>query len=148
MTTRDFIARRYAVPGKEQWCSSVFADESGNIYSYGYHYPLAFRVRGLDFVNTAGYSNTTAKHMNWAWSAVGYHAIGVKLGRDDVHVFTGGYDDEVKFDRLTLALSREQQDLVRQMAVKKRKDTLVYQLLQHDHDRVLASLQQLCGVPV
>ena len=40
--------------------------DSGTLYSYGYHYPLAFIVNGIVFVNTTGYSTTTARHISLA----------------------------------------------------------------------------------
>lgn len=36
------------------------------IYSYGYHYPLAIKINGSWFINDAGYSTTTAKHISIA----------------------------------------------------------------------------------
>ena len=45
------------------------------IYSYGYHYEIARFIEGLHgqkvcFVNSNGYSNTTAKHTNHVWEAI------------------------------------------------------------------------------
>lgn len=68
MTTADFIAKTFNTTndkwgryGYERRCSSVFTDRDGNVYSYGYHYPLLFTIGGLTFINTTGYSSTTAK---------------------------------------------------------------------------------------
>jgi hypothetical protein len=81
MTTQDFIRKNYGISSyKERRCSSVFADNDGNIYSYGYHYPLLFEVDGKTFVNDTGYSSTTGKHIRWAKGAMGYCGyINVKL---------------------------------------------------------------------
>lgn len=67
MTSAEFISKNFGVAStKDRKCSSVFADNDGNIYSYGYHYPLLFKIGDLTFRNNTGYSNTTAKHINWA----------------------------------------------------------------------------------
>jgi len=69
MTTQEFIQANIGnVPVRDKWCSSVMQGTDGNFYSYGYHYPLLFNVAGVWLVNTRGYSNSTAKHINLAWS--------------------------------------------------------------------------------
>ena len=45
---------------------NLFTDSKGVMYSYGTHYPLLFKINGLSFVNVSGYSQTTAKHINYA----------------------------------------------------------------------------------
>jgi hypothetical protein len=74
MKTVDFIEKQAGIIreggrslGK---CASVFA-EGGTIFSYGYHYPLLFRLtrengKVIMVLNRAGYSNTTAKHIGYA----------------------------------------------------------------------------------
>ena len=73
MTTRDFITK--AVTGgfghASKECSSVMFDGE-NVYSYGYHYPLLVQVAGQWILNDSGYSNTTAKHINWATGHANY----------------------------------------------------------------------------
>ena len=67
MRTEDFIAKnRLASDGISRTCASVCSDGHGNIYSYGYHYPLLVKVGNAHFVNDAGYSATTAKHIAYA----------------------------------------------------------------------------------
>jgi hypothetical protein len=138
MTTRDFIAKTYGVESsRDRQCSSVFADMKGNIYSYGYHYPLLFKVCGKWYVNTAGYSVTTAKHIGWAWSACDYNAIGVELNRDDVQTIARTYlDDEIKLTTIKGALARQIGGIKAEMASKKRKDTMVYKFLELDLEKV------------
>lgn len=66
MKTVEFIQKAingYAKDGAH--CSSVLY-RNGVVYSYGEHYPLLFRIGNKVFVNTSGYSNTTAKHIGWA----------------------------------------------------------------------------------
>ncbi len=66
MTTRDFIGKCVAGQVKAgKSCSSVYFDGE-HVYSYGTHYPLLVNVAGRWILNDAGYSNTTAKHINWA----------------------------------------------------------------------------------
>ena len=142
MTTAQFIYNTYATRGtRERRCSSVFTDYEGQVYSYGYHYPLAFRVKGLDFINTQGYSNTTAKHISWAWRAVGYHANSVKLWREDARVIAASYSTEdEKLAAIKTALQREIDSLREQMESKKRKDTQVYHWIEQQHDKAVATL--------
>lgn len=137
MTTRDFIARTYNTTStKDRSCSSVFTDHNGIVYSYGYHYPLAFNLKGLDFVNNRGYSNTTAKHINWAWSAVGYDAVAVKLWRKDIDEFNRwGITEEERVRVVLDALQREIAELKELADSKKRKDTQVYRSIEQDLHR-------------
>lgn len=147
MTTREFIQKtynttneRWGTHGYDRWCSSVKTDKNGTVYSYGSHYPLAFRVNYMDFINTSGYSNTTAKHINWAWQAVGYDAIGVKLWREDAQVIASDYTTEdQKIQAIKNALRREILSLKEQMQAKKRKNTQVYAHLEYQLEQVQQS---------
>ena len=91
MQTVDFIYNHIPRLGggyEDKRCSSVIFS-SGVLYSYGYHYPLMWTVKSRDgrdvlFVNTRGYSVTTAKHINWAFRAAykhGMKAHSINLGR-------------------------------------------------------------------
>ena len=92
MQTVDFIYNHIPRLGggyEDKRCSSVIFS-SGVLYSYGYHYPLMWTVDSRDgrgtvlFVNTRGYSVTTAKHINWAFRAAqkyGKEAHAINLGR-------------------------------------------------------------------
>jgi len=138
MTTRDFIAKTYnTFSDRERRCSSVFTDYNGTVYSYGYHYPLLFKVNGLSFVNVRGYSNTTAKHINWARSAEP-NAIPVILSRDDRAQFTD-------IHTLVSRLYEQLNDIMNQMISKRRKDTAVYRDLQRQHETVYNSIQRVEG---
>lgn len=139
MTTQDFIKKTYGVrdtSNRPRKCSSVFTDSNGIVYSYGMHYPLAFHVAGLDFINTSGYSNTTSKHISWAWGALEYRAHGVKLWRDEARAIAWESDESKKLEAIMTALKRERDGLVDEMSKKKRKDTMVYA----DLDRKLESV--------
>ena len=116
MTTREFISRNFGVSGNEKSCSSVFKDTEGNIYSYGYHYPLLFTVDGHDFRNVTGYSNSTSKHIGWSRDV---DAI-------DVHIPRGTRLHEITLKNIAMW---QQQEIDRQRALmdkKKNKTTQVY----------------------
>lgn len=142
MTTREFIAKTYGTEAtRDRQCSSVFTDNNGNVYSYGYHYPLLFKVAGHNFVNTTGYSTTTAKHINWAWSAVDYNATAIELNRDDARVMSNTYmSEQQKLNTLELAALRMVERAQAECDSKKRKDTQVYQWLCDKLGRADASL--------
>lgn len=103
MQTRDFIQNN--IPrlgwrnsdGKARRCSSVIYDD-GVIYSYGSHYPMLFKIDPVDsqsrypipgdpgvlFINTSGWSVSTARQIRWCWQAVtcaGQRAFSVKIPR-------------------------------------------------------------------
>jgi hypothetical protein len=76
MTTQNFIEKHlHTEDQKQRFCASVFTDGNGNFWSYGYHYPLLKRINNKFYVNDKGYSVSTAKHINWAYSATGYKAF-------------------------------------------------------------------------
>lgn len=149
MTTQEFITKTYNTKAtKERRCSSVFTDYEGIVYSYGYHYPLAFHIKGLDFVNEIGYSNTTAKHINWARHAIGYgNYIGVKLNSSDaldMTYYTGKATEQMaRLEIVKLALERELASIRDEMSKKTRKDTQVYKQLETDEVRTIQSLLKI-----
>lgn len=135
MTTQDFISKTYDTTAtRERHCSSVFTDYNGTVYSYGYHYPLAFNVNGLDFVNTAGYSSTTAKHIAWAKHSLGYdNYIGVKLNRAEAPVIASSLStQDEKIAAIKTALEREILQLKERADSKKRKNTAVYYSIERE----------------
>lgn len=146
MTTKDFIGKTYNTTStRERWCSSVFTDYEGTVYSYGYHYPLAFHVKGLDFINTRGYSNTTARHILWAKQALDYQYIGVELERHDVDSMRYASDDD-KLAIILEALKRQEAELKDEMSSKTRKDTQVYRSLQDREDTIAGYINKVVEV--
>ena len=145
MTTADFIAKTYNTTStRERRCSSVFTDYDGNVYSYGYHYPLAFNINGLDFVNTRGYSSTTAKHIAWAKAALNYEHIPVELDRADAQVISSKWSTNgQKLDVIRAALNRQYEELRKQQDAKKRKDTAVYADLERQLEVVRAAAEKV-----
>lgn len=142
MTTQEFISKTYNVPAtRERKCSSVFTDYEGVVYSYGYHYPLAFHLKGLDFVNVRGYSSTTSKHIAWAKRALDYQYVGVELNSDDTFRLTRGYaTEEQKLHTIRKTLERQLTSVQETMRSKTRKDTSVYKQLETDEVRTIQAL--------
>lgn len=137
MTSKDFISNNFGIRSdRERQCSSVFADHDGNIYSYGYHYPLLFEVNGLKFVNTRGYSNTTSRHIHWAKQAE-RGAIEVELNSNDRLPLTLGTVSE-RLHGMYGALRGE-------MASTKRKDTAKYADMQRRLDAIELSIMTVQG---
>ena len=128
MTTRQFIEQQYGKPrDKKRWCSSVLADYNGDIYSYGYHYPLLFNVEGVTFLNTAGYSSSTGRHIHWSR---GVEHIEVELPSRSGY-YSQDYTKEQILDYLTARVARAKEA----MDAKKRKDTQVYRWLEYEYNR-------------
>lgn len=124
MTTQQFIYNNVGeTRADKKFCSSVMVDNNGIVYSYGYHYPLAWIRNGQGYVNTAGYSNTTARHISWA-----RRALGDKLGYNNVYgVELPRGADVTNQANITKALEATRDNLLAIMATKKRRDTRVYQ---------------------
>lgn len=138
MTIKEFIRYQFGnADGKTKWCSSVYKDGNGNMYSYGYHYPLLFKVEGYTFLNVAGYSVTTAKHINWAGQAVHYNTINIKLPRD-FHLTR-----DTTLQDMRKILIDELTELTFQMARKARKNTRVYKDLELQQERLERDVKTL-----
>jgi hypothetical protein len=138
MTNLQFIEKEfYAHHDSEKWHGSLFRDGDGNIYSYGRHYPLMFTSTddgGLVFINTTGYSNTTAKHIRDAWTACDNDAIPLKMNNQRL-------GREFKLGDALYLLTQEQARIIKAMNAKKRKDTNVYRALQLELDRVMHNIK-------
>lgn len=146
MTTREFINNQFGnADGSTKWCSSVYKDGKGNIYSYGPHYPLLFQVAGRTFRNVRGYSNTTAKHINWAG---GFNSIDIKLDRDASSVIANNWaSDDQKVAAIKTCLIQQRDQLQDQLNSKKRTDTQVYKHLQFELNTVINNLNRLEFTP-
>lgn len=146
MTSSDFIAKTYnTTSDKDRRCSSVFTDYNGTVYSYGHHYPLAFHINGLDYINEAGYSSTTSKHIAWARRALGYSSyIGVKLWRDEAQTIASSWaTQEQKLKAIKVALYRQHSEILEQLASKKRTNTWIYANLQAQAAEVTANINRV-----
>ena len=142
MTSLQFIEKQfYATHGLEKHHNSLYRDSKGNIYSYGYHYPLMFTADDssrLVFINTTGYSNTTSKHIGHAWNACDYKAIGIKLNGRRL-------SPEFKLRDALELLTRERAEIIRTMNSKKRKDTYVYRALVSELAKNQGYIDQVKG---
>lgn len=115
MTTREFIGKCvHGYIANERTCSSVYFDGK-HIYSYGTHYPLLIQVAGKWILNDAGYSNTTAKHINWA-SGYADYTLNIPNGRSAERNDPQG---------LLEIANKELESLQSTYDSKKRKDTKV-----------------------
>lgn len=139
MTSKEFMQKKFKkADGKVQTFASIMKDGDGNIYSYGYHYPLLFSVNGKNYINTSGYSVTTAKHIGWAWGAVNYDAIAVE--------YEGGMSnfsyiaDDLKQEFIERDIQKTINRIQSEMDAKKRKNTQVYQALENDLERAKLQL--------
>lgn len=169
MTTQEFIKRQFGnSDGKDKSLSSVWKSGEGNIYSYGRHYPLLFTIDGVDFVNSTGYSNTTAKHINWAKAASNYTAIEVWLDGCNLYTWNNPENSDKVPSLLRLAeygmtpeilkalkkailrdLTNEIADIRDRMDAKTRKDTKIYASLVDefaDANRRLTEVQRAWGL--
>lgn len=66
MTNYDFVQRHSTLTNEREKRHGSLYYNDGVLYSYGYHYPLLFKIDGKYFVNTAWYSRTTSKHIGYA----------------------------------------------------------------------------------
>lgn len=131
---------------------SLKVDSHQNVYSYGIHYPLLFRVGDKVLLNDIGYSNSTAKHINLA-RGVDSDAISVKLyperegyGSGYTHIgrmlWYGDNPDNIT-DEIVGGLQHHLSDLYDQMDTKKRKDTQVYAHLVWQFDKIASAIAEL-----
>lgn len=74
------------------------------LYSYGYHYPLAIRVKDLFLVNCSGYSSTTAKHTSHFYSSVAYENT-IPVPTDAMKYWLDGNSGE--FERVAIEYWRK-----------------------------------------
>lgn len=149
MTIQQFIGREFGNnDGKVKQCSSVIKDGEGNIYSYGAHYPLVFKVFGLNFINTAGYSVSTAKHINWASQAVEHYGnplIDIKLpGNFRLADHNWKYGDTPKaLEYFKTVLVDQAVELQMKMLKKKRKNTMVYESMRQELNRLQSDIRRV-----
>lgn len=111
---------------------NLFTDSNGTMYSYGYHYPLLFKVNGLSFVNVRGYSNTTARHISYARQEA-RHTVELD-----------GYKrDDISPETVKKALEDEKAYINEQIANIKRKNTKKEELLQQRISEIDYTLNRL-----
>ena len=132
MKNSEFIDNYNFTPNKSH--GNLFTDSNGTMYSYGYHYPLLFKVNGLTFVNTRGYSNTTSKHINYCRPYARYQ---VELYRDE----TGSYS--IEYESVLYNLEEELKDINDDIAELKRHNTQKEARLLSERARVSNTIHDL-----
>lgn len=143
MRSKDFITKYFGKQdGKLRTCSSLLKDTQGNIYSFGFHYPLLFKVKSvsnttLNFLNITGYSQTTRRHIGYCTELAEYF---VKLPNGST---TNSLSPSFTIDAITEALTSEIKQLESSMKAKKRKDTNIYKELEYQYNDRLKSLKAL-----
>lgn len=110
---------------------NLFTDGNGTMYSYGYHYPLLFDVNGLKFINTIGYSQTTAKHISYARN----------LAQHEVHIPYN--NSNISPLAIQKALVNERAYMLGQIKAIKRKNTKKEERLQQRVNEIEQALTDL-----
>ncbi len=130
MKTIDFIRGQYdRINGGDRGrghCASVFA-KNNCIYSFGYHFPLFFKLdSGMWVVNTRPYSVTTRRHQSYCYYA--------DIRVDMLQEFR--YSSDIDATQQVLESLRAQLDCIRaKMGEKKRQNTSIYRdLLRQETD--------------
>ena len=153
MNNKTFIDKAFwGNTRKEHNNWSLKVDSHQNVYSYGIHYPLLFRVGDKVLLNDIGYSNSTSKHINLA-SEVEPDAIRVKL-YPEREGYGSGYthigrmlwyneDASAISDEIIGGLQHHLSDLVDKLEAKKRKDTQVYASLEWEFNRIAQAIAEL-----
>lgn len=156
MNNATFIEKAFwGKTRKEHNNWSLKRDKHQNVYSYGIHYPLLFRVGDKVLLNDSGYSNSTSKHIGLAWGVYS-DAISVKLyperegyGSGYTHIGRmlwygdGETSPELVLGEIIGGLQHHLSDLYDKMEAKKRKDTKVYAELEYQFDNIASSIAEL-----
>jgi len=156
MNNGTFIEKAfYGKTKKEHNNYSLKRDGHQNVYSYGIHYPLLFRVGDLTLLNDIGYSNSTSKHINLA-RGVDSDAISVKLyperegyGSGYTHIGRmlwygeGESSPETVLDEIIGGMQHHLSDLYDKMDAKKRKNTQVYADLERQFDNIASAIAEM-----
>jgi hypothetical protein len=129
MTNYDYVQTNAFKPDTSH--GNLFTDGNGTMYSYGYHYPLLFDVNGLKFINTAGYSNTTAKHISHARS-LAQHEVHIPYSNSDISPLA-----------IQKALVNERAYMLGQIKAIKRKNTKKEARLQQRVNEIEQALTDL-----
>jgi len=131
MTNYDYVQANAFKPDTRH--GNLFTDGNGTMYSYGFHYPLLFEVNGLKFINTAGYSNTTAKHISHARS-LAQHEVHIPYNNSDISPLA-----------IQKALANERAYILDEIEAIKRKNTKKEARLQQRVNEIEQALTELQG---
>lgn len=84
MVTHEDLAISFANGSKKGKASRMFIDGRA-IYSYGYHFPIAFRLRVGEYLfNKDSYSASTSRHKSYVRSAVGEEEIVAEVSTSEL----------------------------------------------------------------
>lgn len=133
MTNKQFIDKMVTErPSQTKQHGSILCDR-GNLYSYGYHYPLLVEVNGYRFLNDSGYSHSTSKHIGLASGWADYRCHFKSSGR--------GYS-ELKEDIIE-QVNEDIKDLQSQIMQIKRQNTQKEQNLKYRLNQLLEAQNKL-----
>ena len=66
MSNQTSIEKFGTTRSEDKYYGNILLDKYGQVYSYGKHYPLLFKVGSYTFINVYGYSSSTGKHISIA----------------------------------------------------------------------------------
>jgi hypothetical protein len=125
--------------------ASIFFNRH-TIYSYGYHFPIAtFAKDGKTvYFTTRGYSNSTAKHINYAWQALNHFSFircaNPEEARNERHEENfKSFNNEAKQSALKLANARKPENYLRDIEYQKE---LFVKYCEHFNIKVTKKLQK------
>ncbi len=134
------VAEAFAQGNKEKGTgSNLFYEKYNTIYSYGYHYPIAYKTtvfkdaKEIVIFNDNGYSGSTAKHEAYVRSALSnYHIVRTIHIKQFIREFENldlkGISKELK-DRINKEIdSRFDEARVKEKRARKHKDMWAYVL--------------------
>ena len=61
-----------STPNGSLFTAYSHSNKQWELFSYGYHFPLAWKLNGVQFVDRRSYSNSTSKHQRYIMHALGY----------------------------------------------------------------------------
>lgn len=124
---------------KEKRSGNIYRDQAGNIFSYGSHYPLLFKVNSKWYVNEQGYSNTTARHISLARQ---FADISVKIPNGSSFSSDLSYDLKNAYKLLTGYLKDEIAGIEAEEKTTIRKKTQKYARIIIKLDNAKENLQK------
>ena len=143
MKTREFINKHFGQETSEEIkFGSIIKDCNGDMYSYGYHYPLIFTVQGLNFRNVHGYSNTTAAHIAWTRDI---EALDIDLPKTRESY---NYSTSLREFQTLESIANVYRDQIHaknlELQAKKRKDTNIYKWLENELKQLQDNYNKVC----
>lgn len=126
--TDDRVWKEGRATARDKSCASVLYS-AWIYYSWGKHYPLKWKFKGVVFVNNRRYSRSTAKHSS---SAYQLGAINVKL-----------QGQVISENSIIDSLQAEYDEALTELSKKTRTNTAIYRSLKRKLDEARARLQDV-----